>query len=485
MRKDWNVAMSCSVHAQLAKHLIREDGQEDLAFGLWNPSVGAERDTALLASVLLPNEGDREVHGNVSFMPRYLERACRCAMDQGSGVAFLHSHPFPGWQGMSHDDVEAERNMAGAVLALTGYPLVGLTIGNDEVWSARVWLDEGAGRRRHTRQWCSVVRVSGAQFRVHFARELRPRPVYRDLFRRTLDMWGAENHARLARLRIGIVGLGSVGSLVAETLARMGFQDFVLIDFDAVEAHNLDRLVTATERDVGELKVDVARARIESVGTSQSIIVRAVPYSVAEESGYRAALDCDVIFSCVDRPRARHILNHFAFAHLIPVIDGGIIARFRSGAFRGADWQVQTVAPGRPCLECLATYDVADVSTEAAGKLDDPSYLNGLAADHRFKHNENVFPFSMNLASLEVLQLVALVTGAAGIHDFGVQRYRYVPGIVEQLTPASCKPGCDIGAQIGAGDKYFSLYGTDIAAERARLLAALGKTVRAPSATIA
>jgi molybdopterin/thiamine biosynthesis adenylyltransferase len=469
MPKEWNVAMSASVHSKLAEHLIREDGQEDLTFALWNPSIGAERSTALITSPLLPRDTEREVHGNVSFMPAYLERVCRLAMEQGMGLAFVHSHPFPGWQGMSQDDVAAEQKMAGAVLALTGHPLVGMTIGSDETWSARVWPSGGkAGKHHEQLQWCSAVRVVGERLQVDFAEALRPSPVFRDMFRRTFAMWGSINHARMARLHIGIIGLGSVGSLVAETLTRMGCQDFVFIDFDKVEPHNLDRLVTATASDIGRPKVAAARERVESVGTADDVSVRTLEYSLAEDAGYSAALDCDVLFSCVDRPRARHILNHFAYAHLIPVIDGGIVARFRDSEFRGADWQVQTAAPGRPCLECLGTYDPADVSTETAGKLDDPSYLAGLPADHRFKRNENVFPFSMNLASLEVLQFVALVTGAAGIHDFGIQRYRYVPGIVEQLPTKMCKSYCDVCAQIGVGDKYFRLSGRDLAAERSR-----------------
>lgn len=470
MLREQNVAMSTRVHSQLAEHLIRLDGQEDLAFALWNPSHGAQRDTALLASVLLPLEGEREVHGNVSFLPQYFERVCRSAMHQGMGVAFLHSHPFPGWQGMIPDDIRAEKNMSGAALALTGLPLIGLTIGSDKIWSARAWMDLDTGAPEIQLQWCSAVRAVGDKHQVDFADALRPRPAFREMFRRTFAMWGPDNHARLARLRIGIVGLGSVGSLVAETLARMGCRDFVLIDFDRVEQHNLDRLVTATEADIGRCKVDVARDRIEAVRTAESVSVRAIQYSIAEEEGYRHGLDCDAIFSCVDRPRARHILNHFAYAHLIPVIDGGIVARFRNGVFRGADWQVQTVAPGRPCLECLGTYDPTDVSTEAAGKLDDSTYLDGLPVDHRFKRNENVFPFSMNLASLEVIQFVAIVTGAAGIHDLGTQRYRYVPGMLEQLGAEGCKPGCDLNEQVGVGDKHFNLIGRDLAAERSRTM---------------
>ena len=466
MPREYSVAMAESIDRVLRAHLIRQDGDEDLTFALWSPSLGAERLTALLHTVVFPGEGDRQVHGNVSFNQQYFERVCRLALAEDLGIAFLHSHPYPGWQGMSWDDVVAERRLAGSAGALTGLPLAGLTIGSDGAWSARFWEHEGG--RSHKRNWCALVRVVGSRLGVTYADEVLRRPTFQDTFRRSVTVWGPEAHADLARLRVGIVGLGSVGALVAETLARMGLMRFALIDFDHVEPHNLDRLVTATAADIGRLKVDVARDRILSVGTAESVDVRGVPFSVVEEAGYRAALDCDVLFCCVDRPRARHVLNHMAYGHLIPVIDGGIAVRFKQQRFSGVDWQVQTVGPGRPCLECLESYDQADVSTEAAGMLDDPSYLKGLPADHRFKRNENVFPFSANLASLEVLHLIALVTGAGGVTDFGVQRYRYQPGVLEQLPTQQCKSHCDQDKLIGQGDRHFTLVGRDLAAERLR-----------------
>lgn len=466
MHEHLSVAMSAEVAAQLAAHSIREDGQEDLLFALWTPSEGATRFTALLHTPLLPQEGDREVHGNVSFNPQFFQRACEAAMQTGAGVAFAHSHPFPGWQGMSPDDIAAEHRMAGAVLSLTGLPLLGMTVGSDGTWSARFWeFDDG---RRYAKRWCASVRTVGHRLHAYFSDDLLPRPQFREHFKRTLSVWGDEGHATLARLRIGIVGLGSVGAMVAETLARMGMQHISLIDFDRVEAHNLDRLVVASEGDIGRLKVDVARKRIALVGTAAALDVRAVPFSVVEEPGYRAALDCDVLFSCVDRPRARRILDHFAYNHLIPAVDGGIAVRFRERQFRGVDWQVQAVGPERACLECIGTYNAADVSTETAGKLDDPSYLAGLPSDHHFKRNENVFPFSANLASLEVLQMVAMCTGIGEIDSFGIQRYRYNPGIMDQDVSRQCSPGCSNSASIARGDADYCLIGNDLAAETGR-----------------
>jgi molybdopterin/thiamine biosynthesis adenylyltransferase len=466
MHDSFSTAMSGDVHAKLLSHLLRSDGQEDLCFALWTPSHGSRRLTALLHTVLLPEAGEREVHGNASFHASYFERAAATAASQGCGLAFLHSHLGPGWQGMSHDDVVAERDrLAGATLGMTDLPILGLTLGTDGSWSARVW--RRSGPKQYARTWCESVRVVGEGQHMTFCDELLPRPAFRDTFRRTVTVWGAQKHTDMARLRIGIVGLGSVGAIVAESLVRMGMTRFVLIDHDRVEAHNLDRLLFADEHSVGRFKVALAAERMRTVATAESIEIEECTYSIAEETGYRAALDCDVLFSCVDRPRPRHILNHFAYAHLIPVIDGGIDVRFKSARFSGADWQVQTVGPGKPCLACLGAYKVDDVSVEEAGMLDNPSYMRGLGEDHRFKRNENVFPFSANLASLEVLQFIALTTHVAGIADFGIQRFRYVPGILEAWG-AGCDRQCESAGLVAQGDRHFHLFGPDLAAERSR-----------------
>jgi hypothetical protein len=64
--------------------------------------------------LILPLPGERNVHGNASFEPAFLERAMSEAAAEGAGLALLHSHPLgKGWQGMSRDDVRAEQGNAG------------------------------------------------------------------------------------------------------------------------------------------------------------------------------------------------------------------------------------------------------------------------------------------------------------------------------------------------------------------------------------
>ena len=132
--------------------------QEDLCFALWRPSTGRSRTTAVVDHVILPAPGDRDLNGNASFQPSYLARALTLARSTNSGLAMMHSHPTPGWQGMSHADVRAERDALAYPAGATGLPFVGLTIGTDGYWSARFWRRDGSRMVRH---WCAKVRVVG------------------------------------------------------------------------------------------------------------------------------------------------------------------------------------------------------------------------------------------------------------------------------------------------------------------------------------
>ena len=455
-----SAAMSTSLAGALHRLLVRDDGQEDLTFALWYPSEGVNRKTALLARSLGAEPGDREIHGNVSFNPSYLQRALEEALRHRAGLAFLHSHPFPGWQRMSEDDVVAERRIARAGCALTGLPLIGMTTGNDGTWSARTWVAD-MNKPEPRMSWLPEVRVVGESLRVsRVPRSPRPERKAETLIR-TVSAWGDDAQLELERIRVGIVGLGSVGSMVAESVARIGMQKITLIDFDDVESKNLDRLVAATESDVGRLKTDVTAKRLRAVATAAAIDLRVVPRRISHPDSYRAALDCDVLFSCVDRPHPRHVLNFLAYSHLVPVIDGGILVRNRNGQFRGADWQVQTVAPGRACLRCIGAYDENAVSLDQAGLLDDPSYMAGLDAESPLHRRENVFPFSANLASLEVFHMISMVTGIAGQSDLGVQRFRYYPGVMDQRLGRRCQGGCEFGQLVATGDHHFSLMDLD------------------------
>ena len=451
-RAERSVAMTADLDEVAKRHLLRSDRQEDLCFGLWRSSKGQTRTAALLERLLLPKERERNVNGNASFESTYLERAMSEAAASGAGLALMHSHPRGrGAQGMSRDDVAAEQGNAGAVFGATGLPLIGLTLAGDGAWSGRFW--ERTAPRTYSSAWCASVRVVGDSLRTTFMDKLAPVPKLNEQQVRTVSAWGQDSQADLVRLRAGVVGAGSVGGMIAESLARTGFEDITLIDFDVVKKHNLDRLNYATARDVGRVKVELLAEFLRERATASSFRAAPVVAAVYEEKGYRAALDCDLLFACVDRPWGRYVLNLIAYSHLIPVIDGGIRARSnRLGKLAAADWKAQTATIGRPCLQCLGQYDPGHVQMEREGMLDDPKYIEGLLADHPLKSRENVFAFSMACASLQTLQMLALVLAPLDQPNPGSQLYHFVGGHMEEPKFGDCHPECLFPSFIALGD---------------------------------
>jgi hypothetical protein len=354
---------------------------------------------------------------------------------------------------MSADDVIAERDrLAAAVAGRTGLPLVGLTWGTDGAWSARFWARQSA--RGFVRYEAASVRVVGRYLRLTFHPILLPPPPASESQVATVSVWGEIRQADLARVRVGIVGLGSVGSIVAESLGRIGVSRFVLIDYDRIEERNLDRTLGAVPEDaiVGTPKVRVTARLLEAGHTATRLEVDPFHVSLLSREGLARALDCDVLVSCVDRPAPRHLLNGVAYAHLIPVVDGGILARVdNDGRLLHADWRIHSVEPDRACLVCLGALRPGDIALHQAGKLDDPSYIAGLGPEFDpLLARQNVFPFSLSVAAHEVLQLVGLVTGEERIGGTGAQTYHCYPGTMDVASESGCTPECAYAALTGS-----------------------------------
>ena len=449
-----DVVFTHDAHLVATKHLLqhfdRGTPQEDLCFALWRPSTGSTRQSALIDEIILPLDGDRDHHGNVSFNPEYFARSVSLAGSQGAGLAFMHSHPSPGWQGMSETDVVAERDRLAYPAGATGLPLVGLTTGTDRYWSARFWCRDGKSMTRH---WCEKVRVVGERFfTAHFNDDIAPPRHRRNVLRRTFDTWGIDAQATISRLSIGIVGLGSVGAIVAESLARIGVSKLTLIDPDTIEEHNLDRLLYGTTDDIGALKVQVAKHAIERHATADGVHVIAIPMSVQQEPAYKAAIDCDLIFSCVDRPVARDILNYLATAHLIPVVDGGVAVetKLRDDRLLSAHWRAHIVTPYHRCMRCNGQYDSSMVVTELDGSLDDPAYVVNLPTRDRDR-NQNVFPFSLSAAALEVNLMLRYLLAEDWWPIVKQQDQQFVTGTSEVINE-ECRPTCWFRARRAQGD---------------------------------
>ena len=458
MRRD--AALTEATHGLAKSHLLRHYSagrlQEDLCFGLWYPSHGRNRLTAILAELVLPQAGEVHLHGNASFEGRYVTRAIKAARKHNAGLAILHSHPTPGWQDLSDTDITAERDEVAHLARVTGQPLLGMTMGGDGYWSARLWDRDDT---RMVGTWCRKVRIPAAgRYVVHW-KPSALEPLGNDQFqRRTIATWGVATHKHIANMRIGVVGLGSVGALVAEALARMGVSEITLIDPDTIAPHNLDRLLHADTSSVGTLKV--ARARTEALrsATARNVTIRAIAAGVQHANAYREALDCDLLVSCVDRPVPRDVLNYVATSHLIPVIEGGVAVELQAdtGEFESARWRSHLVTPAHACIRCTGQYSSSEVVQELDGSLDNPSYIAHLPRELQ-PANQNVFPFSLGSASMQVNLMVRYLIAADWWPAASRQEYRFV-GARTVVSATECHPHCSFRDRVARGDACTPSY---------------------------
>jgi hypothetical protein len=466
--------MTAFLDGQARRHLLRADGQEDVCLATYAPCTGVLRTSALLTDLLLPRADERCVHGNATFSGQYMVRAASEAATRGLGVALLHSHPTAGgWQAMSGVDQRTEHSYARVAETITGLPLIGMTVAGDGTWSARSWTATDGHRDAEN------VRVTGSVLRLSWNARLRPAPAATEAQVRTVSAWGEAVQADLARLRVLVVGVGTVGLDLAIRLVQAGIQHVSVMDFDTVKVLNLDRLVTATRLDAAMLrsKIYVGLRAMRAAATAAQPVLNGYDLSVCEPGGQRAALDHDVIFSCVDRPWPRAVLNQLAYSDLIPVIDGGLaIDAFPHGGMRNATCRTHVLTPGRPCMQCNGQIDGAQVARDRAGLLDDETYIRG--AGLKLPGRQNVSLLAPSVTASMLAQFVSLVVapGRLGVPDplrFSLSTHTLEHISVETLA------GCAYEQTLCLGDRRPDLTSRHHAAEEARQLGAVGaRTMR-------
>src|ERR1051326_8150953 len=134
-------------------------------------------------------------------------------------------------------------------------------------------------------------------------------------FARQELLFGVEGQARLSGVRIALVGLGGLGSHLAQQLVYLGVRKFVLIDRDIADTTSMNRLIGATQDDVnsGTPKVSIAARLIHSVDPEAE--VDPVCDSVISRDAFDALQTVDVVIAGVDREGVRFVLNEFCAAY--------------------------------------------------------------------------------------------------------------------------------------------------------------------------
>lgn len=133
------------------------------------------------------------------------------------------------------------------------------------------------------------------------------------------------------KARIHIVGCGSVGSTVAENLARCGVTKITLYDFDKVEPHNIVNQMF-DQNDVGRLKVDALKDILTDINPEIADQIEVKP------EGWQGKLMSGYIFLCVDSIELRReiVEKHMDSPYVKAVFDFRTL--LESAQHYAADW---------------------------------------------------------------------------------------------------------------------------------------------------
>jgi molybdopterin/thiamine biosynthesis adenylyltransferase len=121
---------------------------------------------------------------------------------------------------------------------------------------------------------------------------------YADAFSRNLGLINAEEQERLRNSRVAIAGLGGVGGIHLETLARLGIGKFSIADGDQFEVANFNRQRGATTRTLGRRKAEVMAEVASSINPEADI--RTFTESITAENVDAFLSGVDVLVDGID-----------------------------------------------------------------------------------------------------------------------------------------------------------------------------------------
>jgi tRNA A37 threonylcarbamoyladenosine dehydratase len=119
-------------------------------------------------------------------------------------------------------------------------------------------------------------------------------------------LFGEEGFARLRQARVAVVGIGGVGSWVAEALARSHVGAISLIDLDHIAESNTNRQIHALGDAYGRAKVLEMAGRIAAIDPSCAVMP--VEEHVDPDNAERLAGGHDLVLDCIDQVSAKAAL---------------------------------------------------------------------------------------------------------------------------------------------------------------------------------
>lgn len=164
-------------------------------------------------------------------------------------------------------------------------------------------------------------------------------------FSRTELAIGPEGLEVMKNSTVAVLGLGGVGSIAAEALARTGVGRIILIDKDVVDITNVNRQIHALTTTVGQPKADLMRDRIKLINPDCDAVSLRMFYT-EETAEQLFAYPLDYVLDASDTISYKIHLIKECLRRKIPIISSmGAANKMDPSRFQVADISKTTVDP--------------------------------------------------------------------------------------------------------------------------------------------
>lgn len=396
------LAVTQRVHEQLRRHLFPGDRKEAAAVLVCTRVPGKRQ--RLLVRHLIPVSYaacNRRDNGSITWPSDYIEQGIALAERRQLTLILIHSHP-DGTPQFSCVDDRSDHEIIPCIFAAHGnLHGTAVMLPNGFIFG-RVYLPDMKSMP------IDLVNVVGTDL-LYFWGDDMSRATKRPL------AFTSAMTAELSHLTACVIGVSGTGSIEAEQACRLGFGRVILIEFDKVEEKNLNRILNTVKKDAEAKlpKVTVFADRANQYRKKPYVIP--INADVLSREAVLAAAEADVLFSCVDKLRARSVADRIAQSFLLPLFDVGVGISTRKSpdgevAVDEVTGRIDYVQPNGSSLFDRGVYSPATLAAEALLEADPEAHADQVRRGYINDVPEQapaVIALNMRAASACVMEFIA------------------------------------------------------------------------------
>jgi molybdopterin/thiamine biosynthesis adenylyltransferase len=379
----------------------------------------------------------------IELTPKFMATVIKKARISNQSLIFVHTHPWQGNVSASSVDIRGESILMPTLFKrIPNIPHGRLVLGPDG-YDALLYVSEQQTSRMKIIDVGQTIDDLGQE---QGESSLSPNSKYD----RQIRAFGEDGHKKIASLKIAIVGLGGTGSVVAQELAHLGVESFILMDPDILELTNLNRVVGSTADDVGIPKIKIAEEMIRKINPRVSII--SIQDSVIKNDVAKELISADLIFSCTDTQGSRAMINYISYQYFIPCIDMGVSIHVAEGSVKDIVGRIQMIGPGLACLICSNILDPEIVRQDFMSEEErqsDPYIVGGGNTPQ-----PAVISLNSTVASLAVSMFLGAVTKAPFRARYQVYKADTgtIRSVISEADPKCVV--CSVSGLLGRGNSW-------------------------------